>query len=370
MILYFIHHHHKTERQSIMQHTRLNQMQFLRTLAFLNIYILHAGHWNFFNYPQWFGAISAVSFFFMLSGFLTGYFFRPSSIRPGLSAYGQYMRRKIAKFYPIYLLVTLYAVAFSAIPQTFATGYFDQLIAPVLQLIKHILCIQSWFPEGFFSYYGPAWFSSSLLFLTALNIPFFFLLKAIGENKHKNALLLGLIAVFFSGTFIYSYLTRDGFLQFLHYIFPPSRAGIYFGSMAMGMLVRPYADKLRSEEHTALFTLLEAGSLVFWFVSLSHSGPEWMEWNAAWILPNALVLLAFCVGSGHLSRLFSRKPLVYIGGLTMECYLVHSLIIPSYSRYNKFDTTYTLGCIFSLAACLAMTYMVAYVLRKFSEKQA
>lgn len=346
-------------------------MQFLRTLAFFNIYILHAGHWNFFNYPQWFGAISAVNFFFMLSGFLTGYFFDASKVKPGLPAYRQYMQRKIAKFYPVYLLVTLYAVAFSAIPQTFATGHFDQLIGPVVQLVKHILCIQSWFPEGFFSYYGPAWFSSTLLFLMALNIPFFFLLKSINQKSGRTYILLGMLAVFYGGTFVYSYLTRGGFLQFLHYIFPPSRLGIYFGSMILGLLIRPCAEQLRSRQNqTALFTLLEAGSLVFWFVSLGHSGPEWMEWNAAWILPNAIVLMIFSVGGGLLSRLFSRKPLVYIGGLTMECYLVHSLIIPSYSRYNKFDTTYTYGCVFSLAACLALTYMVAYVLRKFSEKQA
>ena len=179
-----------------------------------------------------------------------------------------------------------------------------------------------------------------------------------------------MIAVFYCGTFVYSYFTREGFLQFLHYIFPPSRLGIYFGSMALGVLIRPMAEKLRSGSHTALFTLLEIGSLVYWFVSLSHPGAQWMEWNAAWILPNALVLMVFCVGSGMLSRLFSRRPLVYIGGLTMECYLVHSLIIPSYSRYNKFDTSYTYGCVFSLAACLAMTYMVAFVLSRCSKKQA
>lgn len=346
-------------------------MQFLRTLAFFNIYMLHAGHWNFFNYPQWFGAISAVNFFFMLSGFLTGYFFDESKVKPGFPAYRQYMHRKIAKFYPAYLLVTLYAVAFSAIPQTFATGHFGELIPPVVQLIKHILCIQSWFPEGFFSYYGPAWFSSALLFLTALNIPAFFCLKSINRKPHKKGILLTLLVLMYGGTFVYSYFTRNGFLQHLHYIFPPSRLGIYFGSMILGVLIRPVVEDLRNgRSRTALFTVLEAGSLIFWFVSLRYPGAQWMEWNAAWILPNALVLAAFAFGSGLLSRLFSLKPLVYIGDLTMECYLVHSLIIPSYSRYNRFDTTYTLGCIFSLAACLALTYMMAYALRRCCSKKA
>ena len=141
--------------------------------------------------------------------------------------------------------------------------------------------------------------------------------------------------------------------------------------MILGFLIRPVVENTCAKQSGAsLFTLFEAASLIFWFISLSHPGAQWMEWNAAWILPNAVVLIAFSFGKGLLSRLFSRKPLVYIGGLTMECYLVHSLIIPSYSRYNKFDTTYTLGCIFSLAACLALTYMVALVLHRCSRKQA
>lgn len=354
-----------------MKTARLNQMQFLRTLAFLNIFILHAEQWNFLNYPQWFGAISAVNFFFMLSGFLTGYFFDESRIKPGFCTYFQYMRRKIARFYPTYLLVTLYAVAFSAIPQIFASGHFTELVSPFIQLVKHILCVQSWFPEGFFSYYGPAWFSSSLLFLTALNIPAFYCLKAINHTPRRKQLLVLLLVFLYGITFVYSYITRHGFLQYLHYVFPPSRLGIYFGSMVLGILIRPVVESQHSTQNRfVLFSVIEAGSLVFWFVSLRYSGAYWMEWNATWILPNALVLIVFCFGNGLLSRFFSKKALVYIGELTMECYLVHSLIISSYSRFNKFDTTDTLGCIFSLCTCLALTYMIASVLHRSNTQKA
>ena len=85
-----------------------------------------------------------------------------------------------------------------------------------------------------------------------------------------------------------------------------------------------------------------------------------MEWNAAWILPNAAVLIAFSFGKGMLSRFFSSKPLVRIGDVTFECYLIHSLIIPMYGKFNKFDTSYTLGSLFSLAFCLLLTYAIAF----------
>ena len=344
-------------------------MQFLRTLAFLNIYMLHAGHWNIFGYPEWFGAISAVSFFFMLSGFLTGYSFSSESTHPNLSDYGPYMRRKLLKFYPLYALTTLCAISFSSLPQDIASGYPYLFVPSSIQLLKNLLCIQSWFPDGFLSYNGPCWFSSTLLFLTALNIPFFMLMRRISKQSKTTLWLIICLCFCFGGTFVYSYLTRNGSLQYLHYILPISRIGIYFGSMITGILIRPYTEKLSQRScSAAFFSLIEILSLAFWFFSLFFPWKTWMEWNAAWILPNAAVLIAFSFGKGILSRAFSSKILVQIGNLTFECYLIHSLLIPLYSRFNKFDTTYTLGCLFSLGFCLLLTYLIALYLHKSNRK--
>ena len=350
---------------------RENQMQFLRVLAFFNIFLLHAGHWNLFQYPSWFGAISAVSFFFMLSGFLTGFSFEEVRLKTGIRACAAYMKRKVLRFYPLYALVTVYAISFSPIPQIFASGHFAELIDPVIQLARNLLCIQCWFPDGFFSYYGPAWFSAALLFLTALNLPFLALIRRLRRTAHSRLLLCGLSVLFFAGTALYCYLTRDTFLQFTHYILPLSRVGIYLGSMVLGILLRPVVLRAREQDgHAPLFTLLEAASLVVWVVSLRFPGPAWMEWNVSWILPNLLVLAAFSFGKGGLSRLFSCRPLVSLGNVTMECYLVHKLIISSYSRYNQFDTTYTLGCLFSLAACFALTFAVSFMLHARGSRRA
>ena len=348
-----------------MKDNRLNQMQFLRTLAFLNIYMLHAGHWDLFGYPSWFGAISAVSFFFMLSGFLTGYYFHTEDAKPGMKAYGSYMYRKLSKFYPLYALTTLCAVIFSSLPQDIASGYPDRILPSTIQLFKNLLCIQSWFPDGFLAYNGPCWFSSTLLFLTALNIPFFFLLKRIEKSRKVLHWLLALTILFFCGTFLYSYLVQNGSLQFLHYILPLSRIGIYLGSMTLGLLIRIYTQHLANEYvPDRFFTAAEILSLMLWFCSLFFPWKPWMEWNAAWILPNSIVLIAFSFGRGFLSRLFSSRMLVWIGNVTFECYLIHSLIIPLYGKFNKFDTTYTLGSLFSLVFCLLITYAIAFYVHR------
>lgn len=354
-----------------MKNNRENQMQFLRVLAFSNIYILHANHWNFFQYPSFFGAVSAITFFFMLSGFLTGFSYADTPVQFSLKEYGTYMKKKVRRFYPLYFLVTIYSVSFSAIPKAFAAAHFKELINPTIQLFKNLLCIQCWFPDGFFSYYGPAWFSAVLLFLGALNLPFLALVSRLRRSAHRSLILLSMIVLFFAGSFLYCYLTRDTSLQFTHYILPLSRIGEYLGAMVFGILIRPVVMRARAAGgRTTIFTALEAASLVLWMVSLFYPGKAWMEWNVSWILPNFLVLAAFSFGKGRLSQLFSCKPLVSMGDVTMECYMVHCLIISPYSGSNCFALTDVLGCIFSLAACYALTFAVAFMLHGSNREHA
>ena len=48
-----------------------NAIQFIRLFAFLNVFLLHAKSYRVTGYPE--NAAWAVSFFFMISGFLNGY---------------------------------------------------------------------------------------------------------------------------------------------------------------------------------------------------------------------------------------------------------------------------------------------------------
>lgn len=348
-----------------MDRGRENQLQFLRVLAFANVFMLHAQGWNFINYPSMFGSIASITFFFMLSGFLTGYGYTDRKAEFGRKEYFQYLKRKIVQFYPLYFVVNICCVASSAIPRLIGEANFPGLTEPVLQLVKTLLCVQVWSPKEYFAFYGASWFSATLLFLNALNLPFFKLLRKVNHLRRRNLTLCAMAAVCFGYTFIYSWFTRHLELRFYHYVFPLSRIGIYFGSVALGMLMRPFVEKVRRmEKKTVLFTLLEAGALVLWFVSLRFSGPEWMEWNASWILPNIMVLFAFIFGMGGLSRLFCAKPLVAMGNVVMECYLVHVIIINVYHRINAFDPRFKWGCLFSLVFCFALTFLVAFTIKK------
>ena len=51
---------------------RAEQLQFLRFLAFINVFLVHTEEWAFFAYPRSHCSNAAVSFFFMLSGLVIG----------------------------------------------------------------------------------------------------------------------------------------------------------------------------------------------------------------------------------------------------------------------------------------------------------
>ncbi len=124
---------------------RAQQLQFLRFLAFFNVYIAHAEVWLFFAYPSANCSTAAVSFFFILGGLVTGYSAYGKEIRLTIVEYGRSVWKKVKKIYPLYFITMLIPVIYSNVPEELAAGHFD---GQVLQLLKNLLMIQSWFPEG------------------------------------------------------------------------------------------------------------------------------------------------------------------------------------------------------------------------------
>ncbi len=176
---------------------RVQQLQFLRFLAFLNIFIWHAEAWNFLNYPAGNSANISVSFFFCLSGLVTGYSYYGREIKLGLPEIGKYMWKKVKKVYPLYFLTMMIPVLHSDFPEQIAAGMPDKLWGQLEQLTKNLLLVQSWFREGCFSFNIVGWFLSTLLFLNLFNLPgIYFLQKVNGSSKKMYGLAGSLQALF------------------------------------------------------------------------------------------------------------------------------------------------------------------------------
>lgn len=344
---------------------REDQLQFLRFLAFFNVYLYHAEMWLFFRYPISHSATAAVSFFFVLSGGLTGYVGYGKDTKPTLKAFGAYMWKKLVKVYPLYFVTVLIMAIASEIPGQIAYGDFAGAWPSVKQLFKNLLLVHSWFPEGYFSFNGVGWFLSSIMFLYTLNLPAVYVLNRVNKHTHWYFwLFVGICGILFM-TVAYCYLTQSYDMDYLQYILPVSRMGEYLSGMILGFGIRRVKTCITPNNATKLlFTILEMGALVFWFVSLRRPGNYWMNRIVSWLVPGLFLFGAFTMGMGWISDLFRWRPLVRLGDVSFECYLLHQIIITWFLQRHGTSLDTQAGKILAFCSCLSLSLLLAFLLNK------
>ncbi len=344
---------------------RAQQLQFLRFLAFLNIFISHGEVWNFFGYPATSSAAFAVSFFFSLSGLVTGYSAYGRRTDLSVSVVGKHMWKKIKKVYPLYVLTMTIPLLHSTLPELIAVRDMEAVAGEVELLVRNLLLVQSWFQEGYFHLNGVGWFLSTLLFLNLFDLPGLFFLKKTEDSKYRNWLLPGMLAGVCLLAVLYCGLTRHLRLSYWHYIFPPARLGEYMAGMILGYGIRGFWPKIQMVcKKNWFFTGWEAACLILWACYLYFWGSYWTHHSVHWLLPNLLLLAAFTMGRGEISRLFRWKPLVWLGDISFECFLVHQLFVVRYDIVHSVSSVTSLDQMLAFFYCLGMTILASAVLHK------
>ena len=341
---------------------RAEQLQFLRFLAFMLIFLWHSDIWVFIDAPRGNGAAEAVSFFFMLSGLVAGYSAFGREITLGIKHIGVYIWKKLLKFYPLYFVTTVFTVMYSGIPLMIANHNFVSIKEPIIQLFKNLFLIQSWFPTNYFSYNGVGWFLSSILFLYLLNIPAIFVLNLIYNRKRKYIYFFLLITLLISITITYCYCLQETNMEFWTYIFPPARMGEYFSSMIVGFVIRSILPKMTdSQIQKIIFTCLEIMAIGVSIYVLYIPVISWQFRIVHWFLPNLYLLSIFAIGKGYISQIFKNKNLIILGNISFECFLIHQLIIRIYAEMSGVGNFSKLGNVFSIVFCLGITVSSAYI---------
>ena len=307
----------------------------------------------------------AVSFFFILSGFLTAYKYKNNSDVNRKNLY-LYFINKIKKLYPLYFFLTLISISLYNFPSMFNQSNYGALLTSFFQLVKNLLLIQAWFPSGYFSYIGVGWFLSALLFLSIFSFPVIKLFKGILNNKRYYFLrffILLLILILLE--IAYSYSMRNYDLSYYNYVFPFSRIFEYF----IGILVGILYDKLSSKNgNTILFTLLEVFSIFLVGISLVlPNNVFWMNNISKWILPNVILIYVFSLENGYLSKIFKNKILINLGNISYEFFLLHAVVLINYFRL--YGSNGFVADVFSIIYIFSITLILSMIIhRTFSQK--
>ena len=291
-----------------MKQSRAPQFEFLRFIAFTLIFIWHANLWQLDFLPNDKGAAAGVSFFFILSGFLTGYssYHKGTSkkkvreegdrerricedgIREGgtceeltckeetrkcgtceggnrYSVKGnlQYVFQKLKRFYPLYLITGLIFLIYTDIPANVAVRNFSGCRNTVVRFAKYVFMLQSWFNNGeYFAFNRAGWFISSILPAYLLAYPAKCLARRIlrrdcedfpdrgnrpdsGNLRNSSRIFAFVFLCITALTVLYCFLTRNLNGEFYRYVFPIARLGEFFSGMALGYLIFPIRKRIQ-----------------------------------------------------------------------------------------------------------------------------
>ena len=155
-----------------------NSFEGLRLFAFLNVFLLHIGSYRITSFKN--NAAWAVSFFFMVSGFLYGYKLY-SEKNLSINETSDFSIKKILKIYPLYLVTLIAMFPFSGI---FNFGLNENLFMWIKTFIYNITLMQSWAfnPKISYAFNGVSWFLSDFIFFIIMTIPIMILLKKLIKN--------------------------------------------------------------------------------------------------------------------------------------------------------------------------------------------
>lgn len=282
---------------------------------------------------------NAVSFFFVLSGFIMSLSYHKMDIRKDFK---RFIASRFARVYPVH--VFMFIIYFSLFGPNIIFDGATQFI-PVA--FANLTLIQSWFPlsQYYFSYNAVSWSISTEF---AFYFAFPFLLAA--SRRYGSLYLLtpvAITALLLGASFITGLhqsspdgnMTSTGTL----YISPLSRLTEFaFGMMMYEFYLISRAKRFGTNTATFLemLAIAIAFSSAYW---LSEIGVEtkggvydaigyWLSFAGSFVAIGILVLV-YARQEGLLSRTLKNPYLVYLGEISFSLYMCHRLILSIANNY-------------------------------------
>lgn len=314
----------------------------LRFIAAFLVVLLHYRQWLHLSAPldhfvsQ--GA-SGVSFFFVLSGVVLTWSYQHWFAQGTMSRMGEYLRARVARIYPMYLLALLLVTAVVGYGLTHGLttdrGYHaDAALAG--SWVLNALLLQTWVPvrvvEDAFN--GPAWSLSCEAFFYLLFPWIAARMVRLGSPAALLRLGLGLFAIEAAavlGTFVFVRLGHlpDILLDYVIYRHPLLRVwefalgctiGAYLTGVRTGRwpLARPLATAAGRTRVT-----LGAALLALPVIALPEHLLEVPRWYLAYTPTFAVMILALGSGVTLFSRVLDHPWVVRLGQASFSLYILH-----------------------------------------------
>lgn len=289
-------------------------LQALRGLAFLMVYVSHS--YQFCNYFGDWGAIG-VEIFFVLSGFLGGYFFNEQrTLETGVvkSCFLQFWK-KIKDFWPLYVVFVFVA----------CISHWSG----IRNLLLNVFLLQSYTGSASIAltYNWPTWFLSSIM-LSYLLSP----IMNLAVNKvSKNTLVVTflMVAVLAVQTLwayhFRAYIKAYDKGYYFVYLFPCARVADYLQGVLASKIVKKIEDKPLKRA-----TIIEAFAILCFVIEcIVYQGiPKIYRYSSCYVVASVFLIIVFAIEKGKITQTLAKnKVLSWIGYMSFELYIIHRMII-------------------------------------------
>lgn len=321
------------EKRDISKAKWFKGLQSLRAILFVLVFLSHSGGY-FSTFGTWGGG--AVCVFFVLSGFLSCYYYKVSSEGGIFQQCAFELWHKVKKFYPLYLCFLLVA------------AYVNK--GTWTNFLKCLLLVQSFFGDSksALCFNWPTWFLSSIMlsyFLSPI------INKCLSKIRNKSVVyecvaLTVIIAVVSYWGFVWKDNCKAYSLGYYWlYIAPPARLlDFALGGVLANLYLR--YEQVRFSEEKELF--LEFLTIIILIVSLCQvrTLPPHLSAVIARLPAAIFLVIEFARERSVFTRFCANNgTLLYLGERSFELYIVHRMMLLYFSRIGKNGLTWILALI-------------------------
>jgi len=319
---------------------QLDALTGLRFVAALAVVVHHCDDKMGIQIPELPLGNFAVTFFFVLSGFILSYAYHG---RLNTKAeFQKFWVTRVARIWPLHLTCLLIALLC-----TCNTKFYLQSATGMGQLFSNIFLLQAWAPsyDWGFSLNGVSWSISNELFFYAM-FPFLFWGGSQAFAKKYVGLALFTLLALIS---LHWCARSDYFADSLNYrsivhLNPLLRLLEFATGMGVGML--PHLRQRLNPSvgfgwHDVWAELLAIGLVLgasyvllnHWignaFAGLDFNSPVIIAWTrfSAFTVVFAAVVAIFASSKGPVAWLLSRRPMVFLGEISFSLYMIHQIVI-------------------------------------------
>lgn len=321
---------------------KINSLQGLRVIAMIIIFLYHCALFPFGHL--------AVTFFFILSGFVS-YYTDPKVEDISLYSNIKYFKNKIGKFYSIYLLTIILGLILN-----YDVFSRYSLSKKILIILSKITLTQAFIPNSdyYFSLNGVAWYLSSQAFCYFMFNIYKYYLNKTNTRLITIISILWIIQVMISLSIInLSYQST----QWIIYINPIMRSINFF----MGMvLAKIFINKNQKDIKDIIYSRFEV--IIFILFTIIYIGsvfiPRVFIWSTYYSPIIMVIIYVFSFQRGFISKILGRNIFMKLAKISFEFYMIHELVINICWRFiggNKL--------IVSIAA-LIISLILAILLKK------